>query len=171
MDEADRLEIWHGLLFGQRAILNRLTANLKSEFGLTLPQFEALQVLSRTPDGAMTAGDLGRALLYSSGSATNLLTRMEHLGLVDRTPCPDDARVVLIRLTRQGASTIARASAAHRRSIEQAFSPVVSDDEVQPLLAVTRRLVASEELDRLPHFAPPRTGGADTDTPSEGTHA
>lgn len=152
MSDDTRGMIWHSLLFGQRSIMVRLTAELKREFGLTIAQFEALRALSHTPGEPVNASDLGRALLYSSGSTTNLLKQLERMGLVARTACPNDARVVLIGLTAQGTDTITRASAAHRAGIEQEFFPLLADAELDAVAGFSQRLAKHENLTALPHF-------------------
>src|SRR4029079_9805153 len=54
----------HGLNHGEYRLLLRLT--------------------TRPDDNRMTAGDLGRALLLSSGAMTNRIDRLETAGLVER---------------------------------------------------------------------------------------
>src|SRR3954467_8229760 len=47
-----------------------------------------LRLATRSDDNRMSAGDLSRALLLSSGAMTNRLDRMEKAGLVRRVPDP-----------------------------------------------------------------------------------
>lgn len=135
-----RREIWRGLLFGQRAILLQLAAELKQDFGLTVPQYEALAALSELDGEPMPASTLAQRLLYSSGSASHLFSALEKRGLIRRNACPDDARMVMIGLTDEGSSLIRRASITHSRSIDTQFSPLIADDEVDVLLMFARRL-------------------------------
>jgi DNA-binding MarR family transcriptional regulator len=146
-----RQEIWRGLLFGQRAMLNDLAAELKRDFGLTVPAFEALRALSEAPRQTLKATRLAQSLVYSSGSASHLISRLHDAGLVDRTPSTADARVVEVSLTSQGTDLINRATAAHRRSIAREFEPLIGDADIAPLLAFARRLAAHEST----YFAPP----------------
>jgi DNA-binding MarR family transcriptional regulator len=147
-----RQEIWRGLLYGQRAMMLRLTAEMKTEFGLTVPQFEALLLLSETPRATLSASALAAGLLYSSGSASNLVSRLEELGHVARTARGDDRRAIDVSLTGAGADLIARAAASHLASLRAEFEPLIADDEVAELLAFARRLAAKEGVSS----APPR---------------
>lgn len=139
-----RQEIWRGLLLGQRAMLTGLAAELKRDFGLTVASYEALLSLWEAPGHTLQATQLARSLVYSSGSASNLIKRLCESGLVVREVGGHDARVVEVALTVEGADLIQRARAAHRASLAREFDPLVGDDEVAPLLAFARRLAAYE---------------------------
>lgn len=141
---SERVRIWGELLFGQRAMMIRMADELKHDHGLTVPQFEALNALSKTKDHLLSASELGNALLYSSGSATNLIKRLEELGLVRREACATDARVVLVSLTEEGLARITAAAAAHRASIEREFGTLIEDEEIPVIRAFTRRLIRQE---------------------------
>src|SRR5436305_6596474 len=76
----------HGLNHGEYRLLLRLT--------------------TRSDDNRMTAGELGRALLLSSGAMTNRLDRLEAAGMVERVRDPRDRRGVLVGLADKGKTTI-----------------------------------------------------------------
>ena len=65
-----------------------------------------LRLATRSDDNRMTAGELGRALLLSSGAMTNRIDRLEAAGLVERVRDPRDRRGVLVALTEAGRTTI-----------------------------------------------------------------
>lgn len=60
-----------------------------------------------------TVGDLAGYLLLRPHSAVELVNRAEAAGLVERTPDPQDGRVVRVRLTRQGEEILQRLTRAH----------------------------------------------------------
>lgn len=73
--------------------LDRQTAPL----GITGAQWI---VLMRIASGSgSTAAELCRTMDYDSGSMTRMLDRMEKAGLIERTRCPDDRRVVNLSLS------------------------------------------------------------------------
>src|SRR3954468_2660847 len=65
-----------------------------------------LRLATRSGDNRMSAGDLSRALMLSSGAMTNRLDRMEKAGLVRRVPDPRDRRGVLVEMTAAGRKQI-----------------------------------------------------------------
>lgn len=145
-----RQEIWRGLLLGQRSMLAGLAAELKREHALSIPEYEALLALWHSPDRNLQASRLAQSLLYSSGSASHLMRRLEERGLIERSAPENDGRVVRVALTGDGASAIERATSAHLESLAQVFEPLIGDDEVAPLLAFARKLADHEGVQSAP---------------------
>src|SRR3954451_16661964 len=78
-----------------------------SACGLSYPEYRMLlRLATRSADNRMSAGDLSRAVMLSSGAMTNRLDRLEESGLVRRVPDPRDRRGVLVELTTEGRKTI-----------------------------------------------------------------
>lgn len=147
-----RQEIWRGLLQGQRAMLIRLAIPLKKDFGLTLAQYEALLALHQSRGGSLPATELAHELLYSSGSATHLINRLQELGYVSRSRGVDDARTQLVSITQAGSELITRATDSHVEALHQDFEPLIPDADIESLLGFARRLAAREGV----RSAPPR---------------
>lgn len=67
---------------------------------LEMGQSDALDVLVQS--GPSRMGDLADALRVDSSTATRAVNRLVDAGLVQRTPAPDDARGVVVSVTRKG---------------------------------------------------------------------
>ncbi|WP_344244569.1 MarR family winged helix-turn-helix transcriptional regulator [Isoptericola hypogeus] len=132
-------------------MLLRLGVELKRDFGLTIPQYEALLALHQGPRRGLPATRLARELLYSSGSGSNLIARIEQLGYVRRSTGDTDARTQLVTLTEAGEDLIVRATEAHVAALRAEFEPLIDDDEVAVLLRFARRLAEHEGV----HAQPP----------------
>src|SRR5436190_2046718 len=76
----------HGLSHGEYKLLLRLT--------------------TRSADNRMSAGDLSRTLMLSSGAMTNRLDRLEEAGMIRRVRDPRDRRSVHVELTSYGKKLI-----------------------------------------------------------------
>lgn len=139
-----RQEIWRGILYSQRSMMLRLVAELKKDFSLSVTQYEALLSLWESPKQSLAASELAGRLLYSSGSASHLVARLEDLGHVSRAVNGKDARVVEIALTESGRDLIERATRAHVASLEREFEPLVADEEVDHVLRFARRWAEHE---------------------------
>jgi len=85
-------------------------------FDIRFIDFSVLRVLqlAGTPY-RVSAGELSEIVLRSSGGMTQILDRLEQLGLVHRVTDRDDRRKVLAELTDVGLDTVQRASAAYAR--------------------------------------------------------
>jgi DNA-binding MarR family transcriptional regulator len=71
--------------------------------GMTHVQHQLLVAIKGHPgDRPPSIGELANYLLLQSHSAVGLVDRAEAVGLVRRSPDPDDARVVRVELTSEG---------------------------------------------------------------------
>ncbi|WP_051217902.1 MarR family winged helix-turn-helix transcriptional regulator [Nocardioides insulae] len=145
-----RQEIWRGLLLGQRSMLTGLASELKKDYGLTVAAYEALLSLWEAPEHTLQATQLAHSLVYSSGSASNLIGRLVQAGHVVRRAGAHDARIVEVSLTPRGRDLVERATKAHRASIAREFEPLVADAEIATLLAFARRLAEREGVTAAP---------------------
>ncbi len=80
-----------------------------SQVELTLPQYRVLGILA---EGSAAASGLADRLAVRRPSITALIDGLEARGLVDRRQEDTDRRRVELRLTPEGAGTLARADAA-----------------------------------------------------------
>jgi len=65
-----------------------------------------LRCLDWLTEGAMSSGELAKAIGLRPAATTTLVDRLSRRGLVRRGPAPADRRQVLIELTREGQETI-----------------------------------------------------------------
>jgi len=80
--------------------------------------------------------DLGERLQIPKGTLSGLLTKMEKMKLVERSPCPDDGRAFRVRLTPKARRMEAGLRKRHTRAIEvlQAGLTVAEVKELRRLL-------------------------------------
>lgn len=133
LTETDEQELWRVLLIGQRRLGEYFSMRIKQEYGLTSPQFEALLILHAAAPSGLTMSRLSRGLLYSSGSASNLVSRLEELGHVERNTPQGDARSIEVTLTESGAELIEAARGMHFADLDRVFAPLVGEQD-RPVL-------------------------------------
>jgi DNA-binding MarR family transcriptional regulator len=103
-----------------------------------------LRLATRSADNRMSAGDLSRALMLSSGAMTNRLDRLEKAGLVRRVADPKDRRSVLVELTAVGVETI-DAAVIEQSAKEIDVLQVLSPRELSSLNQLLRKVLTSLE--------------------------
>ena len=103
-----------------------------------------LRLATRSEDNRMTAGELGRALLLSSGAMTNRLDRLESAGLVERIRDPRDRRGVLVALTDAGRQTIDGA-VTEQAAKEISVMGVLGGADLKQLNKLLRKVLVSLE--------------------------
>lgn len=128
------------------------------EFGLSRAGWDVLASLRRTgPRQRLSPTQLYMALMRTSGAMTHRLHRLERQGLVKRVPDPDDARMLLVELTRKGRVLVDRVAPLHLDN-ERAMLEPLSQEEQQALAQLLRKLLLAWEHQQ-PTPSPTGTGG------------
>ncbi len=91
-----------------RAIRSRMRSGRPA--GVSVPQFRALLFIRRHPATDLTG--VAEHLGTSAPAASELVARLVHAGLVDRSPDPASRRRIRLSLTGAGAAELDRAEAA-----------------------------------------------------------
>lgn len=141
------LRLWLRLLSCSMVIEKRIRQKLAEEFDTTLPRFDVLAALDRTP-GGMTMGELSTYLLVSNGNVTPVVSRLIEDGMVERIANANDRRVITVRLTPAGKKSFAAMAASHEAWIEQVMADL-SEEEIEAALESLNRVRASVERNSL----------------------
>lgn len=113
-DDHHSIKLWLRLLTCSSLIESRLRTALRETFDTTLPRFDFLAQLERSPDG-LTMGELSKRMMVSGGNVSGIATQLVNEGLVTRSPLPDNRRTVLVKLTPKGAKAFARMAEEHEQ--------------------------------------------------------
>jgi DNA-binding MarR family transcriptional regulator len=138
---------WTRLLRAHAATTRLLSAELQAAHGLTLSDYEALLLLSRTEGGYLKRVDLARRLLLTPSGVTRLLEGLERTGLVESMPCPSDRRVTYAKITDEGRAKIDDASCGHNGSVRAVLEEHLSNDEIDTVAKILDKLPGVAESD------------------------
>ena len=125
-------------------------ARISRSFGLKPGWLDVLSALRRA--GApyrMSASELAKWVLLSSGGMTLRIDRMEEAALVRRRPDPSDRRGVLIELTPRGRKVIDAAIDAHLALYEQLVGGALTKAERQTFIELLRKQTLAFEEGRV----------------------
>ena len=100
-DHKDELRLWLRLFTCKEVVESEVRRRLRERFNLTLPRFDLMAQLDRTPKG-MTLGELSQRMMVSNGNVTGLVDRLVEQRLIDRQPSRTDRRAQIVRLTAEG---------------------------------------------------------------------
>ena len=107
--------------------------------------FDVLAALRRAgPPYRLSPGALVAATLVTSATMTHRLDRLQSLGLLDRTPDPDDRRGVQVTLSSAGRERVDRALELLAAEESGLLAPLSGTDRTQ-LAALLRRLLTPVE--------------------------
>ena len=125
------------LLRAESSVRRRLSSNLERE-GLSASGFSVLVVLT-TAGGDMELRTLRRRLQTSKANATEVVTTLEHRGLVVRSRLAHDRRAATVALTAVGQELVDRLFPEHTARVQSAFA-VLDETEKSSLAEICRKL-------------------------------
>jgi DNA-binding MarR family transcriptional regulator len=139
-DHKTELRLWLRLLTCTTLIENEVRRRLRDQFDITLPRFDLLAQLDRTPNG-MTLGELSQRMMVSNGNITGLVDRLAEQGLIRRRPLPKDRRVQVVNLTPEGRKFFRGMARANADWVGEIFAGLSPKDieALMPLLAKTKQ--------------------------------
>ncbi|NIM49489.1 MAG: MarR family transcriptional regulator [Gemmatimonadales bacterium] len=145
--DVSSLEIGSRILRLSKHIRNSVKDAL-APFRLDPWGFDVLAALRREGEPfAMSPTELRRATILSSGAMTNRIDRLEHQGLVERVPDPDDRRGVKVRLTSVGQQLIDEAVVSRLEAADQLISHLTAQEQ-RTLADLLRKLLLIIPLER-----------------------
>src|SRR5687768_17047 len=97
--ERARVGLWIRLARCYNLAMRDLSHGLRDE--CTMPQFDVLAQLERSPEG-LTFSALSEQLLVTAGNLTGIVDRLEKKSLAQRETNPKDRRQTFIKLTDKG---------------------------------------------------------------------
>ena len=140
------LTAWVRLLRGHGAARRTLDASLQSQHGLTVTEYEALLLLSRS-ETPLRRVDLAEGLALTASGVTRLLDGLEAEGLVAKATCPSDARATYAVLTDEGRTKFADAAHSHVGAVRELFEERYTPEELETLAALLVRLPGAAGAD------------------------
>lgn len=138
--ESRAVDAWIRLLRGHAGMRRTVSAQLQSDHGLTVNEYEALLLLSRAENHHMRRIDLADSLQLTPSGVTRLLDGLRARGFVDKAECPGDARVTYAVLADAGQKKLHEASCSHIAAIRTLFEERYSSPEIETLVELLGRL-------------------------------
>jgi DNA-binding MarR family transcriptional regulator len=122
-------ELFTDLVRVETRLYNAVSARLRAEHGLSLGQFECLEIIDRVPGCRVL--DVVRDLAITVGAASKAVDRLEVAGWCLRSANPQDRRSSLLGLTPDGARLLALARPTVDRELAGLTAAVPADELVR----------------------------------------
>jgi len=132
--------VFSRLLRAHQQLTRELSAQLVTDHGLTINDYEALLQLSRADEHGLKRVDLAERLMLTPSGVTRLLDGLERDGWVRKGECESDARITYAVLTEEGRERLESAGRSHLRQIRAIFEGRFSDEELEALIDLLGRL-------------------------------
>lgn len=137
-DDHGAIRLWLRMLATNRLVETRTRRLLQERFSTTLPRFDLMAQLERSPQG-LRMNELSRRMMVTGGNVTGITDMLEQEGLVERVADPADRRAWRVRLTRAGRRAFAAMAQEHERWIVEAFAEL-STREMNAMAGLLGRL-------------------------------
>lgn len=151
--------VWHdggvgvkGLSHGERAAWVRLAsvlellpavldAQLRRDAGLMHFEYFVLAMLSEAPKRTLRMSALAAQTNSTPARLSHVVTRLEGRGLVERFPCPEDARATNTRLTDTGWHKVREAAPGHTANVRANVIDALTPEQVHQLAEITEAIL------------------------------
>ena len=125
------MRAWQALLHGHQQVTRTLDAELRTEHGISMADYDVLLRLARGPGRAVRMSELAQRVMMSPSGLTRAVDRLVDAGLVRRERLEDDARGMLARLTDEGRQVLRRAAGTHLRGIREHFTGLLTETQLR----------------------------------------
>lgn len=144
----ESLRLWLRLLTCTTLIESKIRAQLEGHFSVTLPQFDLMAQLDRTPEG-LTMSSLSERLMVSNGNVTGIVKRLIGEGLIDRQTSKTDRRSFVVWLSPKGQALFREMAEMHESWVNGLFAQLSPADitKLMALLASTKEKVRGAKLE------------------------
>lgn len=116
--DAEQQRIWRALLGGTTVLNDRLDRDLRSQHGISMPEYEILVRLSEAEGRRIRMAELAASVAHSRSRITHTIARLERAGLVRRAQVAGDRRGVEAELTDEGFALLERAAHTHVQGVQ-----------------------------------------------------
>jgi DNA-binding MarR family transcriptional regulator len=147
-DDHLSIRVWLRLLACTNLIEGRVAASLRETFDTTLPRFDFLSQLERSPRG-LRMTEISQRMMVTGGNITRIADQLVAERLITRTTAPGDRRASIVQLTAAGRRAFAEMARRHEAWIVEMLGGLRESERIQlfTLLAKLKRhlnLIESE---------------------------
>jgi DNA-binding MarR family transcriptional regulator len=134
-------EAWIGFLETHRQLSRALDHELEARHRLSMSAVELLGRLAAAEERRLRLSRLAADTGLSLSRVSRIVDALEARGLVERRPCPSDARAINAHLTDAGLALAREAQATHFADVQRRFFDQLEADEVALLARLFSRFV------------------------------
>ena len=135
LDERERAA-WVRLAAVLELLPGVLDSQLRRDAELTHFDYFVLAMLSEAPDSTRRMTALAAQTNSSLPRLSHVVRRLEERGLVERFPCPQDARATNARLTEAGWDKVRATAPGHVATVREHVIDALTPEQVDQLAAI-----------------------------------
>lgn len=141
LDEKERAA-WLRLIGVVELLPGVLDSQLRTDSGLTHFEYFVLAMLSEADQRTLRMSRLGQRTNATLPRLSHVVRRLEERGLVERFPCPEDARATNARLTDAGWDAVVAAAPGHVATVRRHVIDALTPEQLEQLRGIGDALLA-----------------------------
>jgi DNA-binding MarR family transcriptional regulator len=118
-----------------------LDAQLRRDAGLLHFEYFVLAMLSEAPKRTLRMSALAAQTNSTPARLSHVVARLEARGLVERCPCPEDARATNARLTDIGWHKVREAAPGHTANVRENVIDALTSEQVRQLADIAEAIL------------------------------
>lgn len=135
--DAREAAAWVGLAAVLELLPGVLDSELRRDAGLTHFEYYALAMLSEAPKRTLRMTALAAQTNATLPRLSHVVQRLEKRRLLERFPCPQDARATNVRLTTAGWRTVRKSAPGHVANVRDRVIDALTAEQVTQLAGIT----------------------------------
>jgi DNA-binding MarR family transcriptional regulator len=137
----EQIAAWLAFLRAHSRVTDALGHELEAAEAMPMTWFDVLVQLRDAPGNQLRMQELVNRLAMTASGLSRRISRMEQAGLVERRPCPEDRRGVLVVLTREGMRRYRKAVPVHMRGVQRYFLDHLGQGDAEALNSLFSRVL------------------------------
>jgi DNA-binding MarR family transcriptional regulator len=146
LDDAE-MTAWVRLAAVLELLPGVLDSQLRRDAELTHYEYYVMAMLSEAPKRTLRMTALAQRTNATLPRLSHVVKRMEDRGLIERFPCPEDARATNARLTADGWKKIRATAPGHVTTVRRHVIDVLTPEQITQLAAITAAILESVDPD------------------------
>ena len=143
----DELAAWVRLAAVLELLPAVLDSQLRRDAELTHFDYYALAMLTEAPQRTLRMTALAAQTNATLPRLSHVVRRLADRGLVERFPCPQDARATNVRLTTAGWDKVRRTAPGHVANVRQHVIDALTSEQVRQLAGITEAILGRLDPD------------------------
>ncbi|TDO46640.1 DNA-binding MarR family transcriptional regulator [Kribbella sp. VKM Ac-2527] len=124
-----------------------LDSQLRRDSELTHFEYYVLAMLSEAPKHTLRMTSLAQQTNATLPRLSHVVRRLEDRGLVERFPCPEDARATNARLTAKGWEKVRETAPGHVATVRQHVIDALTPEQITQLSAIAESILSTLDPD------------------------
>ncbi|GAA1968261.1 MarR family winged helix-turn-helix transcriptional regulator [Nocardioides panacihumi] len=140
--DQEEMAAWLRLVAITELLPGVLDAQLRRDADLSHFEYFVLAMLSEAPERTLRMSALAQRTNATLARLSHVVRRLEERHLVERFPCPEDARATNARLTGSGWETVVAAAPDHVGHVRDKVLDALAPDQVRQLADIGDAVLA-----------------------------